>query len=118
MPHGVLSKLSYFDVRRVLRDERDVERYLGIQRPLDPKRVSELESYVNYRDASFPTSIIVAAEEDYARFDESTNTMTVTNMREGENKPSIAFGKIAPVLDGQHRIAGCTNLKEMTTGLT
>ena len=33
--HELLQKITYFDVRRVLRDQRDVEAYLGIQRPLN-----------------------------------------------------------------------------------
>jgi hypothetical protein len=55
-----------------LQEERDVERYLGIQRPLNDKRVKELESYVNYLDATFPTAVILAVDAEYAEFDEST----------------------------------------------
>src|SRR4051794_20724088 len=55
--HDDLIKLTYFDVRRVLKEERDFENYLGIQRPLDPQRVASLSQYVNFADASFPTSI-------------------------------------------------------------
>jgi hypothetical protein len=49
----LIQKISHFDVRRVLRDERDVEKYLGIQRPLSPRRVDELKRYVAYADAQF-----------------------------------------------------------------
>ena len=42
IPHKTLIKISHFDVRRVLATERDVERYLGIQRPLEKRRVEEL----------------------------------------------------------------------------
>lgn len=37
----LLQKITYFDVRRVLRDQRDVEAYLGIQRPLNEGRVKD-----------------------------------------------------------------------------
>ena len=45
--------MTYFDVRRVLQQDRDVERYLGIQRPLNNRRVTALQQYVNFYDASF-----------------------------------------------------------------
>lgn len=106
IPHKQLKSITYFDVRRVLRDERDFERYLGIQRPLDDKRVQNLRSYVNFKDASFPTSIILALTEGYVTFDEATNKMTVSNFRAGEDSPSINLGQVARVLDGQHRIEG------------
>src|SRR5215210_6584510 len=65
----VLCRISEFDVRRVLQEERDVERYLGIQRPLNDSRVAELRKYVKYYDATFPTSIILAVDADCAAFD-------------------------------------------------
>lgn len=106
IPHKRLRSITYFDVRRVLRDERDFERYLGIQRPLDEKRVTQLSSYVNFKDASFPTSIILALNEEYVAFDEESQRMTISNYRSGDDRPSINLGEIARVLDGQHRIAG------------
>jgi DGQHR domain-containing protein len=111
IPHKQLQRITYFDVRRVLRDERDFERYLGIQRPLDERRVGQLNTYVNFKDASFPTSIILALTEGYVSFDDKTNRMTVSNCREGEKAPSINLGQIARVLDGQHRIAGLQGFK-------
>jgi DGQHR domain-containing protein len=101
-----LAAITYFDVRRVLKQERDVERYLGIQRPLDDKRVKQLETYVNLVDASLPSSIIVAFEEDYVSFDEDTGKMTIRNFRVGEDNASTTISRTGRVLDGQHRIAG------------
>lgn len=106
IPHSKLEKMTYFDVRRRLQEERDVERYLGIQRPLDEKRVKQLATYVNLVDASFPSSIIVALSEDYVSFDEARGVMTVRNFREGEVEASTAIRMVGRVLDGQHRIAG------------
>jgi DGQHR domain-containing protein len=106
MPFRTLIRISHFDVRRVLQEERDVERYLGIQRPLEEARVKSLSEYVNYKDASFPTSVILAIDEDYAHFNDETKTMTVSNVKLGETDPSLAIGRLARVLDGQHRIAG------------
>jgi DGQHR domain-containing protein len=109
--HTTLSKISYFDVRRVLRDERDFERYLGIQRPLNDRRVKDLEKYVNFLDSTFPSSIIIAVDAEYASYNESDKILTLRNFREGEEKPSIAISALARVLDGQHRIAGLAAFK-------
>jgi DGQHR domain-containing protein len=106
MSFETLSKVAYFDVRRVLQEERDVERYLGIQRPLNPSRVKELEKYVNFKDATFPTAIIIAVPDDYASFDVDAGRMTLRNYKEGDNQPSINIRACARVIDGQHRIAG------------
>lgn len=106
MPHELLCEVAHFDVQRTIQAERDVERYLGIQRPLQNKRVKQLETYVNYIDASFPTSVILAIDSDYVEYDVASCEMTLRNYRDGEAEPSIAIRHMARVLDGQHRIAG------------
>lgn len=106
MTHDVIQKITFFDVRRVLQEFRDVERYLGIQRPLRDNRVDEIKKYVNYRDATFPGSIILAVDDSYAQYNEKKREITISNMKEGDVKPSIAFSYLCRVLDGQHRIAG------------
>jgi DGQHR domain-containing protein len=102
----VLVRITDFDVRRVIEADRDVERYLGIQRPLDESRVKQLNKYVNFVDATFPTACILAVDAEYASYDEETNKLTIRNYREGDEEPSRAIRYIARVLDGQHRIAG------------
>ena len=106
-----LELIANFDVRRVLQEERDVERYLGIQRPLNPQRVADLTKYVEFSDATFPTSIIIAIDDDFASFDEEKKQLTVRNYREGEDLPSTNIRRIARVIDGQHRIAGLFGFK-------
>lgn len=71
IPYDQLVKITYFDVRRVLQDDRDVERYLGIQRPLIRSRVDGLQKYVNFFDASFPTAIIIAVPPEIASASEN-----------------------------------------------
>jgi DGQHR domain-containing protein len=88
-----LIHISYADVRRI--ERRDVEEYLGIERPLSPGRVAELKEYVNTVDAAFPTSIILAIQAENAEYDPETGTMKVANL-----------GDVAKIIDGQHRIAG------------
>src|ERR1019366_309065 len=105
--HGLLQKITYFDVRRVLRDRRDVEAYLGIQRPLSERRVNELQKYVNFVDATFPTAVILAIDNsDYVQYDERKKQLVLSNVRAGENAPDIALSSLCRVIDGQHRIAG------------
>jgi DGQHR domain-containing protein len=87
-----------------MQEDRDVERYLGIQRPLSKKRVAEIEDYVNFADACFPGSIIIAVDERVAEFDPKTSQMTLRNIPD-EADPVLAR-RIARVIDGQHRIAG------------
>ena len=65
-----LIDISYADVLRI--EKRDVERYLGIERPLSPRRVGELAKYVETIDATFPTSIINTVSSNDAEYDEKT----------------------------------------------
>lgn len=106
IPAKRLVEISYFDVRRMLK-EREVEEYLGIQRPLNKKRVEELAQYVNTVDASFPTAVILAVEGRCAKYDEATGELTLSNdvQPDGDQAP-VLYRQIAKVLDGQHRIAG------------
>src|SRR5947209_7699225 len=101
IPYRDLIKMTHFDVRRVIQSERDVERYLGIQRPLSKTRLADLEDYVNYLDASFPTSVIIAINDtDYVNFDEKNGKMTVSNFKQSESAPSIPIRMIGRVIDG------------------
>ena len=106
MKYNILRDISYFDVRRVIQEPRDVERYLGIQRPLNPTRVRELQKYVTFYDATFPTSIIIAVDADAAAYSETNREMTLSNVIRDTRETSILFRHIARVIDGQHRIAG------------
>jgi DGQHR domain-containing protein len=105
--YQLLQKITYFDVRRVLRDQRDVEAYLGIQRPLNESRVSDLQKYVNFVDATFPTSVILAIDEsECVSYEEDKHELVLSNVRRGNEKPDIAISNLCRVIDGQHRIAG------------
>jgi DGQHR domain-containing protein len=105
-----LVAISYSDVRRLVSESRDVEKYLGIQRPIDPKRIKQLKKYISGRDATFPTSIIVAVDErcaGYEATDEWSGILTLQpyTPTAGSDDDGISFRKIAKVIDGQHRIA-------------
>jgi DGQHR domain-containing protein len=111
-----LYSITWVDIRRIFR-EREFETYLGIQRPLDTKRVAEIRQYVGTVDATFPSGIIVAINEVCASVDflklpsgavsDSIGLMTVSNYPEPDDpEERILFGNIAKVLDGQHRLEG------------
>lgn len=103
-----VASISYSDVRR-MKKEREVERYLGVQRPLKESRVNEIQEYARSIDATFPTAVILSVDEKCAEFNEETNTLVLHEyLPSDEDEKEIRFSKIAKVLDGQHRIAGFT----------
>lgn len=103
-----LVEISYADVRRIEGEQRDVEKYLGIQRPLDKARVKKIKQYLRSPDASFPTGVILAVDQNCAEFDES-GLMTLRSFTADFLEDSISLSKVAKVLDGQHRIAAFMN---------
>jgi DGQHR domain-containing protein len=105
VPSEALTKVAYADVRRI--EARDVEKHLGIQRPLNMDRVKEIASYVQTKDASFPTAIILAVDGACATWDDKHSSLTLSSFEsESDEKESIPLERIAKILDGQHRIAG------------
>lgn len=100
-----LVEIAFADIRRL--SERDVERYLGIQRPLSKSRVNEIRRYIHEnRDATFPTSVIIAVDEKCAEFDSREGKLTLYSSKASDDDESIPYTKIAKILDGQHRLAG------------
>lgn len=106
-----LCEITHFDVRRILK-EREFETYLGIQRPLNPKRVQEIEQYVSTLDACFPTAVILSVPGVCAAFDEARSLLTLSNYIDTEDESRCVFYRqIAKVIDGQHRIEGLKNFQ-------
>lgn len=102
-----LCNIAQFDVRRLVRSEREVETYLGVQRPLNPTRVDDLQRYVNLLDATFPSGIIIAVKQECAAYDAQNGQMILSNyVPENGEDEAILFKDIARVIDGQHRIKG------------
>lgn len=106
MDSGRLCEITDFDVRRLTK-ERDFEKYLGIQRPLNAARVKEIRQYVTTMDACFPTSVILSVSGDCAVYDEAARTLTLSNYQSAdEPSRNVLYRQIAKVIDGQHRIEG------------
>nr|WP_238486859.1 DGQHR domain-containing protein [Cupriavidus pauculus] len=101
-----LCEITVSDVRR-LEGEREVETYLGIQRPLSRKRVDELKEYVRTVDACFPTGVILAIDSRCAEYNDERKTLTLRAYADKDDpERSVNRIEIAKVLDGQHRIEG------------
>lgn len=104
-----LCEITEFDVRRLLR-EREFETYLGIQRPLDTKRVKEIQAFVETVDACFPAGVILSVNANCAIYDEVNGRLVLHNYFDSETpEKTILYRSIAKVLDGQHRIEGLKN---------
>lgn len=102
-----LYRISWVDVRRIEAEQREIETYLGIQRPLNKNRVEELKQYVRTADACFPTAVILAVPGKCVRFEEGSSRMHLSNyIDSNDESENIILGKVAKVLDGQHRIEG------------
>ncbi len=112
IPSDILVRISYADIRRIEK-ERDIETYLGIQRPLSKDRIKDLQIYVGTTDACFPTSVILAISGKCAEYDEDNRMMALrNNMPETDDDgEQINLIQIAQVIDGQHRIEGLRNYK-------
>lgn len=107
MPAGILSGIARADVRRFENQGTAVEEYVGIQRKLDQKRKREISQYVREGDSTFPTSIVIAIEDQRSiEFDSSTGLLSLYRVSADEDGPEVTEGAIATILDGQHRLAG------------
>jgi DGQHR domain-containing protein len=102
-----LVEIAFADVRRLTDSQRKVEKYLGIQRPLSKKRVKDIKKYIEGSDATFPTAVIVAVDENCAVYDEAKGKLILSAFEpdDDEDGEAIPWERIANVLDGQHRIA-------------
>ena len=118
--YRTLRDLTYFDVRQRIDDKSDddLDRYIGIQRVLSSRRIEDLEKYVRYFDATFPTSVIIAVDAECASYSETMHEMTLSNVIKNNLDDSIIFKRIARVLDGQHRIAGLMSYNGESFDLT
>jgi DGQHR domain-containing protein len=99
-----LCQISFVDMRRI---ENTLDKYIGIQRKLNENRVAEIGKFVNTIDAAFPTSVVLAVQEECAVYEEDALTLTLSEYQDEDNDDrSVKFNDIAKVLDGQHRIEG------------
>jgi DGQHR domain-containing protein len=106
-----LWQISEVDMREIRRGEDGIYLATGIQRQLDERRVSEIATYVQSVDATFPTAVVLAISSDCVSFDATDDDgCLMMTMRSDETEPSddglFSYRRIARVIDGQHRIEG------------
>lgn len=107
---ATLLEICDFDFRRMHYTGGYVD-FLGIQRKLDEKRVSEIARYVNTVDAAFPTSIVLSVDEKCAEIREvgpdGLKILTVKEYVDLEMPElSIPLSESTTIIDGQHRLKG------------
>ncbi|MDV5138668.1 DGQHR domain-containing protein [Chimaeribacter arupi] len=96
-----LVNITYSDVRRMADSEsRQLDDYIGIQRPLIESRVKQINSFISGIDSSFPNSIIISMNSENVNWNENTGEFIISPNEDND------FTKLAKILDGQHRIAG------------
>lgn len=99
-----LCHIADADVRRL--EENEMDRYIGIQRRLDPKRVNDIKNYVEKADATFPTGVILAVPRGNVEFDPKSRTLRIFATEDR------GLASIASIIDGQHRVAGLQKLSK------
>ncbi|MGJ5136105.1 MULTISPECIES: DGQHR domain-containing protein [unclassified Bradyrhizobium] len=105
-----LFSICKFDYRRMQYTNGYVD-FLGIQRELNKKRISEIKQYVKTADACFPSSVVISIDEKCARV-EDTEVVGAKILRiseyNDEQSPelSIKLEEVASIIDGQHRLKG------------
>lgn len=98
-----LLDVSYSDMRVI---ESDLDRYVGIQRKLNPNRVKEIAEFVKSIDGTFPTSVVLAVRGSNAELSADGRILRIFESIDPESGDLIPLSSTASILDGQHRIEG------------
>lgn len=109
IPAKDLVKISSADLRHM---EKELDRYVGIQRELKEDRVAEIGKFVNSVDATFPTSVVLAVKSCCINYDERSGKLVLHEGIDEATGELIPLEKVANILDGQHRVEGLKSLSE------
>lgn len=104
-----LWRIAEFDMREIKQREDGIYLATGIQRQLNEKRVSEIATYVQTVDATFPTAVVLAVSRDCVEFGNSGTSclqMTLSSDPASIVEGLFSYRRVARVIDGQHRIEG------------
>jgi len=102
-----LRDITYSDVRRLQDDDsRELDDFIGIQRPLSDARVKQIKKYVSGVDATFPNSIIISINEQNVDWNAELSEFLIQYKDDTEKQ------MLAKILDGQHRVAGFVDTNE------
>lgn len=111
-----LIKISYTEIRAF--EAGTQEKIAGIQREKSEKRIAEIRRYVNLEYATFPTSVIIAVEDECAELNAHGDPkdgifhLTLKPFGEEGDPGHIPLEQLAFIIDGQHRVAGLEGLKD------
>jgi DGQHR domain-containing protein len=105
-----LFSICRFDYRRMQYTNGYVD-FLGIQRELNKKRISEIKQYVTTAEACFPTSIVISIDEKCARIEDAdvvgAKILKIFEYIDDQTPElSIKLEEIGSIIDGQHRLKG------------
>jgi len=110
IPSKALWEIAEYDMREIRQQEDGIYLATGIQRRLDEKRVSEISTYVQTVDATFPTAVVLAVSSDCVEFSDRGGSgclrMHLSSSDAAPTEGLFAYGRVARVIDGQHRIEG------------
>jgi DGQHR domain-containing protein len=99
-----LLKIARKDIERIRNDEKDGT-YFGIQRGLSSKRLNEIAQYVSFKDATFPSSVVLSIDTIY--YDEENDKVSVNIIKFEKNILELnSETKSVKIIDGQHRVFG------------
>uniref|UniRef100_UPI0030D9097B DGQHR domain-containing protein n=1 Tax=uncultured Planktosalinus sp. TaxID=1810935 RepID=UPI0030D9097B len=109
-----VGKIKWFDLLSIAR--KDIERirvegaggiegYMGIQRELSKKRLKEISQYVSFEDSTFPNSIVISIDSITYIDDDDVVIENIVSF-DGKILKLRNNGRIAKIIDGQHRIFG------------
>ena len=95
-------------MRQIELGEDGIYKTTGIQRKLDDRRVNEIATYVESADAIFPTAVVLAVSADSFRLasDGTGDCLRVKLIPDESTLDLLGEGRVARVIDGQHRIEG------------
>ena len=104
----ILWNITRYDMRQIELGEDGIYKTTGIQRRLDDRRVSEIATYVESADAIFPTAVVLAVSAESFRFAEANDgdCLRVKLVPDESTLDLLGEGRVARVIDGQHRIEG------------
>jgi len=107
----LLCEITCADVERS-KGEREVETYLGIERPLLRAHTIEIEEYLTTTDACFPSAIVIVVDGACFEYLETKKSIRL-KIYEDKNNPQNSKSRfeIAKVIDGQHRIEALRKYK-------
>lgn len=107
MRSAILWQITRYDMRQIELGEDGIYKTTGIQRRLDERRVSEIATYVETVDAVFPTAVVLAVSAVSFRIIQQDGLCVSVKLSPDETTLDLlGDGRVARVIDGQHRIEG------------